>query len=193
MSVGLGYDLPLLAIQLLWINVVTDGLQDVALSFETSSDDVMNERPRSTKESLFSKDLMIEVALFGLVIALIIFSTWKYLMDRNVDLLIARSYVMMLMVFIQNVHVLNCRSEKNSIFKTSIKSNPLVIITIIGSIILQLIVTEVPLLANFLSITSVPFNIVLSLFALSLVIVAFAESYKCVNKVIRRNSGEKRK
>jgi len=177
-SVGFGYELPLLAIQLLWINIVTDGIQDIALSFETSSTDVMAEKPRSTKESIFSKDLMREVLIFGLTISFMIFSVWKFLIDNNTDLLLARSIVMLLMVFIQNIHVLNCRSEKNSIFKTSIKSNPLVIFTIIGSIILQLVVTNVEVLANFLNITTLPFKTIWLVFVFSLIIVIVAENYK---------------
>ena len=177
-SVGFGYELPLLAIQLLWINIVTDGIQDIALSFETSSTDVMAEKPRSTKESIFSKDLMRKVLIFGLTISFMIFSVWKFLIDNNTDLLLARSIVMLLMVFIQNIHVLNCRSEKNSIFKTSIKSNPLVIFTIIGSIILQLVVTNVEVLANFLNITTLPFKTIWLVFVFSLIIVIVAENYK---------------
>ena len=58
-------------------------------------------------------------------------SGMKYLMDKNTDLLTARSIVMLLMVFIQNIHVFNCRSEKQSAFKVSIKSNPFVVISVI--------------------------------------------------------------
>lgn len=180
LSVGFNYDLPLLAIQLLWINVVTDGLQDMALSFETASHDIMNEPPRSTKESLFNKDLMLEVAIFGLTIALMVFLTWKYLLDHNTDLLVARSTIMMLMVFIQNIHVLNCRSEKNSIFTTSLFTNKFVIITIIGSIILQFIVTETPFLANLLNITNLPITSVLKIFGISFIIIVVAEIYKAI-------------
>ena len=54
-SVCLGYELPLIAIQLLWLNVVTDGLQDMALSFEKGGKDIMKEKPRSAKESLLNK------------------------------------------------------------------------------------------------------------------------------------------
>lgn len=185
-AVGFGYELPLIAIQLLWINIVTDGIQDIALSFETSSTDVMSEKPRSTKESLFNKALMSEVFIFGLTIAFMIFTTWKYLMDRNVDLLIARSATMLLMVFIQNIHVLNCRSEKNSIFKTPLKSNPLIIYTIIGSIILQLIVTEIEVFAEFLNVVPLPVNIIVMLFIFSLLIIIVSEIYKLIYRNIKR-------
>ena len=185
LSDGFNYELPLIAIQLLWINVVTDGLQDMALSFETASSDIMKEKPRSTKESLFNKDLMLEVAIFGGTIGLMVFTTWKFLMDKNTDLLLARSIVMTLMVFIQNIHVLNCRSEKNSIFTTSILTNKFVIITIISSIILQFIVTKTKVLANLLNITTLSIPSVIVIFAISLIIIITAEIYKAIYRKIK--------
>ena len=186
LSIGFGYELPLLAIQLLWLNVVTDGIQDIALSFEVATSDVMLEKPRDTKESLFNKDLMLEVSVFGITIALMVFNVWKYFIDNNVSLLVARSMIMMLMVFIQNIHVLNCRSEKNSVFTTSLFSNPLVIITIISSILLQFIVTEVPVFSNMLNITGLKFINVLCLFGISLIIIVVAEVYKIIYRRVNR-------
>ena len=179
-AVCLGYDLPLVAIQLLWINIVTDGLQDMALSFEKRSDDIMKEKPRSTNEPLFSKDLIIEVLIFGLTISFMIFTVWKYLMDNNTNLLIARSTIMLIMVFIQNLHVLNCRNEKNSIFTTSLLTNPLIITTIIGSILLQILVINIPILSKFLKISVLPFDTIIISFAFSLLIILVSEVYKLI-------------
>ena len=179
-AVCLGYELPLVAIQLLWINIVTDGLQDISLSFERGNSDIMKEKPRSTNESLFSRDLMLEVLFFGLTISFMIFIIWKYLMDHNTNLLIARSIIMLMMTFIQNLHVLNCRSEKNSVFTTSIKSNPLIIITIIGSILLQIIVINIPILSKFLKVASLSFNTIIISFIFSLIIIIVSEIYKYI-------------
>jgi len=184
-SVCLGYELPLVAIQLLWINIVTDGLQDMSLSFEKGSKDVMMDKPRNTNESLFSKDLMIEVLMFGFAISFMIFIIWKYLMDRDVDLFTSRSIIMLIMVFIQNLHVLNCRSEKNSIFKTSLFSNPLIIITTLGSILLQMIVIYIPVFSSFLKITTLPFDIIIKSFAFSLLIIVTSEIYKSVYRNLK--------
>ena len=181
-AVCLGYELPLVAIQLLWINIVTDGLQDIALSFEKGSSDIMREKPRKTNEALLSKDLMLEVLIFGLSISFMIFIVWKSLMDNNTDILLARSVIMLIMVFIQNLHVLNCRSEKNSIFKTSLLSNSLVIITIVGSILLQMIVINVPILSQFLKITNMSLDIIIKSFIFSLLIIFIAEIYKIIYK-----------
>ena len=186
LAVCLNYDLPLVAIQLLWINLVTDGLQDIALSFERGNKDIMRQKPRSTKESLFSKDLMLEVLIFGVAIALIIFAVWKYLMDMKLNITIARSIIMLLMVFIQNLHVLNCRSEKSSVLTVSLMSNPFIIITIIGSVILQLLVINIPVLAGFLKVQSLPFGTIIASFILSLIILIVSEFYKFIYRKLKR-------
>ena len=61
LSVMFNFPMPLVAIQLLWLNITTDGLQDLALSFEKTDDDVMLEKPKNTNESIFNRDLFLEV------------------------------------------------------------------------------------------------------------------------------------
>ena len=178
LSILFGYDIPLVAIQLLWLNMVTDGLQDISLSLEKSEDNIMNEKPRSTDESLFSKDLMKEVAILGSTITLVVFGTWKYMMDKQFDINYARGAVMMLMVFIQNINVLNCRSEHRTIFKEKISDNPMVIGTILGSILLQLFLAEIPFTAKFLKVAPLGGGVVINLFLLSLIIIVVSEIYK---------------
>ncbi len=187
LSIAFGYDIPLLAIQLLWLNIVTDGLQDVALSFEKAEKNIMKEKPRDTKESLFSKDLMIEVGILGIAISAVVFGIWKYMMDQNVDIIIARSVIMMLMVFIQNINVLNCRSEKRTVFKESLLDNPFVIITVIGSIVLQIIMAEIPITALFLKVTPLPLLDVFKILLISFIIIVVYEIYKLIYKLRRKS------
>ncbi len=182
LSIAFGYPIPLLAIQLLWLNMVTDGLQDIALSFEPSDKMIMKEKPRDTKESLFSKDLLREVLVIGLTITTIVFITWKFMLDYNVPLLVARSIIMMLMVFIQNVNVLNCRDEKKSLFKMKIFNNKFVTITILSAIILQIVLSEIPFTALFLNVTPIPIGMILSLLIVSLSVIFAYEIYKFVYK-----------
>lgn len=182
LSIAFGYPIPLLAIQLLWLNMVTDGLQDIALSFEPSDKTIMKEKPRDTKESLFSKDLLREVLVIGLTITTIVFITWKFMLDYNVPLLVARSIIMMLMVFIQNVNVLNCRDEKKSLFKVKIFNNKFVTITILSAIILQIVLSEIPFTALFLNVTPIPIGMILSLLIVSLSVIFAYEVYKFVYK-----------
>ena len=186
LSIIFDLPMPLVAIQLLWLNVVTDGLQDFALSFEKAEKGIMKQKPRSTKETLFNKELISEVLMAGLCIGLLVFGVWVYLINKvNMDVVVARGYVMALMVFIQNIHVLNCRSERESIFKIKF-NNPLIIFSIISSILLQVIVMEVPFLSLFLKTKSIPLINLLYLFSLSLIILVIMETYKFIRRKIKK-------
>lgn len=177
--------MPLVAIQLLWLNLVTDGLQDMALSFERETDTIMEQKPRKTNESLFEKEMIKQILASGLFMGIIVFDVWfimiKYL---NFEVAHARGYVLALMVFMQNIHVLNCRSEEKSVFKNGFKENPFVLITIVSTIILQIIVMEVPILSILLQTYSVPYLHMLILLILALPVLLIIEIYK----YIRRNN-----
>ena len=175
--------MPLVAIQLLWLNLVTDGFQDIALSYEKKEKGIMKRKPISPGESIFNKELFSEVMFSGLFIGLIVFAVWFILIKRfNVDINMARGYIMILMVFIQNIHVFNCRSETDSAFSISLRSNPLIVFTVFGSILLQIIVMEVPALSKFLKAPTIPYlhMFVLLFFALNVLIVM--ELYKMIKK-----------
>lgn len=178
LSIFFDLPMPLVAIQLLWLNIVTDGLQDFALSFEPTEDKVMEEKPRKTSDSLFNKELLIEVLISGLTMGIIVFIVWNNLLKGGTNVSVARGYIMAIMVFMQNIHVLNCRSEKTSAFKISLKKNLWVPVVIIGSIILQIIVMENDVLSNFLKTSSVPFAEMLKLLGFSLIILLVVEIYK---------------
>ena len=105
LAIACGAGTPLLAIQLLWLNVITDGFQDLALSLEKPEKGLMNEKPRPTNESLFSKSMVSECSVMGISIGLIVFGAWMlFTQVLKYDIKISRSLVMALMVFLQNIH-----------------------------------------------------------------------------------------
>lgn len=188
LSIIYNMEIPLLAIQLLWLNIVTDGLQDLALSFEPPEKDLMKQKPRSKKESLFNKSLFEEITISGIFIGLIVFITWLILIKKmNMDITLSRAYIMTLMVFIQNIHVLNCRSEEESTFKVPFK-NPLLLVSITSSILLQILIVRIPLLSNFFKISTLQVKEIISLFILSLSILITMELYKLIKKLIKKIS-----
>jgi magnesium-transporting ATPase (P-type) len=179
LSIFLGLPVPLIAVQLLWLNIVTDGLQDIALSFEREEKEIMNEKPRSPKESIFDKLMFQEVLVAGLVMGLSVFGLWVYLVKFNdTDLLVARGYVMMLMVFMQNLHTLSCRSEKISAFKLPLSRNWFILFSVSSSILLQIIVMENDFTSSLLGTESLPFMNVLLTFLCSVPILFVMELFK---------------
>ena len=182
LSLIFNMDAPLVAIQLLWLNLVTDGLQDIALSFEREEESVMKEKPRNPKESIFNKLMFEEVLLSGISIGLIVFITWVVLMNIRMDVEMARGYIMTLMVFIQNVHVLNCRSEKLSIFKLRKNKNRFVIFSILSAIFLQIFILYVPFFRTVLKVDAIGFMGIVYMFLLSLPIILLMEVFKIIRR-----------
>lgn len=177
-SILCGLPMPLVATQILYLNVVTNSLQDIALNFEKSETGILKESPRSTKESLFSKSLMLECLISGAVIGGVVFAVWAGLMNAGTDLVFARSIVMALMVFIQNFHTFNCRSETKSIFQLPFNSNWFVWVSVLVVFAMQILLMEIPFLANAISLTTVPALDLIYLFILSSVILIVMEVYK---------------
>lgn len=179
LSILFNMPMPLVAIQLLWLNVVTDGIQDIALSFEIAEKDIMKEPPRDAKESLFDKTLLQEILIAGLSIGLIVFAVWIILIKVvQMDVATARGYVMALMIIIQNIHAFNCRSEKKSALDIPIASNKIFLIGVLGSAILGVAVLEVDVLAMFLKTSHIPFPHLVVLLGISLLIFLIMECYK---------------
>ncbi|MDD4706117.1 MAG: cation-transporting P-type ATPase [Bacilli bacterium] len=169
--------IPLIAIQILWLNVVTDGLQDMALSFEQHEDGVLGEKVSSPENTIFNKDLFFELLVSSLTIGLVVFGFWTFLIKNNVDIILARTYIVTLMVFMQNIHVFNCRSEKRSTFSMPL-NNKFLIFSIVGSIILQVVVLKVDVLTQFLQITNIPLWHIFGIFVVSLPLLIIMEVYK---------------
>jgi magnesium-transporting ATPase (P-type) len=96
----------------------------------------------------------------------------------------ARGYVLLLMVFIQNVHVFNCRSEYTSAFKIPIKNNLLIVVGVLATLLLQIFVTENDFFSKVLQTTTIPFTDIIKIFIMSLPILLVMEVFKKVNKNI---------
>lgn len=187
LSIMLDLPMPLVAIQLLWLNVVTDGIQDFALSFERAEDGILKEPPRSPKESIFNGELLQEIVVSGSIIGAVVFAYWNFLLNKlNMDISLARGYVMTLMVFIQNIHVFNCRSEHRSAFSVPIKKNKLIVWGVVGSILLHIVAVEIPFLSKVLQTTSVPPLHLMYLLVVSTLILVIMEVYKAINNSIRK-------
>lgn len=186
LSIVLDLPMPLIAIQLLWLNVVTDGIQDFALSFEKAEEGILKEKPRNPQESIFNKELLQEIIISGLIIGGVIFIVWFLMIKKyNMDIDKSRGYIMALMVFIQNIHVFNCRSEHKSAFAVPIKNNKLIFVGVLFSIVLQIIVMEVPILSSLLHTVSVPLLHLIYLFVIALSILVVMEIYKKINKGVK--------
>lgn len=187
LAIALDLPMPLVALQLLWLNVVTDGLQDFAMSFEKAEPGILREKPRSPKAPILDRSLFRGIIIAGLTIGVIVFVTWLYLLNvLQLDLPTARGYIMALMVFVQNIHVFNCRSELRSAFSIPLFSNKMILVSFFSAIILQVLVLEVPVLSHLLQVESVPPLHLFYLFLLALLVLDVIELRKLISRALRR-------
>jgi Ca2+-transporting ATPase len=147
--------LPFLPIQILWINLVTDGFPALSLGVEPAEKDIMKRKPRDTKESILHSSLpfILFTSFLGFLVTICIF-LWELSSGLQMGLEPkyvehkARTMAFTTTIFFQMFFVLNCKSEKKSVFSTNILSNKKLIISVIFSFILQFFVIYVPLLQN---------------------------------------------
>ncbi len=179
--------LPLLAVQLLWLNLVTNGIEDIALAFEKGEKGIMKKKPRSPSERIFNTQMMQQVLVAGLVMGGIAFAVWYYLNTYlTIDVAHARNYILLLIVFMQNVHVYNCRSEYHSTFTIPIKRNIFLVFGGLLTLILHFLVTQVPLFNPILQTNPVTLKEILIILSLALPLLLAMEIFKVIKKYISK-------
>ena len=133
-SIFFGFEIPLLAVQLLWLNLVTNGIQDVALAFEPGEKDVLKRKPRPLREGVISSILWERTLITGTVLALGTLLLFLIELDGDDTLDRARTVALTTMVLFQVFHVGNCRSETKSAFAKSPFINPFLLIGTLASL-----------------------------------------------------------
>lgn len=150
-----GWSSPLTAIQLLWVNLVTDSLPAIALGLDTPDKDIMDKPPRSPKKGLFADGLWLTIIFEGLMIGAL--ALLAFTIGANIfgGITAGRTMAFAVLSISQLVHAFNMRSE-HSVFKAGIFKNPYLVLSLISGLILEVSVISVPYLANIFGV--VPLN-----------------------------------
>jgi Ca2+-transporting ATPase len=150
----LGLPLPLLAIQILWINLVTDGAPALSLGVEPAHPRAMQQPPRDPKASILGDGLWQHAIWVGLLMAGIVLGlqAWSYHGGASEESW--RTVVFTALAFLQLSHALVVRSERESIFRLGFGSNRPLLIVLIGSVLVQLALVYVPALQPIFETTA---------------------------------------
>lgn len=141
----LGWPAPLLPVQLLWINLVTDGLPALALSLEPPEPGIMNRRPRGKKESILDLNAGATILLQGILVASAAFIAFAMIYLQGVENIIrAQVMAFSVLVYAELLRAVSARSRTVSIFRLGLSSNRLLFAAVAASALLQLSVTLIP-------------------------------------------------
>jgi Ca2+-transporting ATPase len=138
--------LPVIAVQILWINLITDGLPPMALSLEAPDKGLMKQKPTKSKEGLVSRRMIIASLGLGLLIA--IQSIWVLYraLQNEVPLPKIQTLIFTLVVISLMFNAFNWRSERYSVFSLGIFTNRSLIYAVLSTVILQLVAIYVPIM-----------------------------------------------
>jgi magnesium-transporting ATPase (P-type) len=144
---GLPY-LPLLPVQLLWLNLVTNGIQDIALAFEANEGDVLDRKTRDPQEPIFDRVMIERTVIAALTMGLVSYWTFVFLLPADPtqnDVAMARNSLLLLLVLFQNIHLGNCRSETKSAFWLSPFRSPILLAGTISALAIHVLAMHLPL------------------------------------------------
>lgn len=185
MSIAVGLPLPLSPVQLLWLNLVTQGIQDVALAFEKGEPDVLNRRPRPPKEGIFDRQMIEQTVLSGLFVGGAAFFLFQSYLGAGLSHFEASNQLLLVLILFENAHVFNCRSEVRSAFAIPIRNNPFLVGGVVTVQLIHLAAMHIPGLNHVLDIRPLSFEtwIWSALPALSIILVM--ELYKLYLRLSR--------
>ena len=176
----LGLETPLLAIQLLWINLVTDSFPAIALGLEKEENGIMERKPRNSKESIFAGGLWYKIITEGIMLGSLTLFAFA-LGNKYYGVQVGRTMAFVSLGLLELVHSFNIKTDE-SIFKTGIFENKYLIGSFFAGTFLQTIVVVVPYLAKIFEL--VPLNKIQWIYTIviSILPIVIIELQKLINK-----------
>lgn len=144
LAVAAGIALPIIPVQILWINMTTAILLGLMLAFEKIEPDAMTRPPRKTNQPILTSALIIRIVIVGILLCAGAFGFFEYALKQGRSIESARTIAVNIFVFGELFYLFNCRSLHYSMFKIGVFSNPLIWIGVVSMILLQLLFTYAP-------------------------------------------------
>lgn len=182
LSLLFGQPLPLLAVHLLWLNLVTNGIQDVALAFEPQEGHELRHPPRHPKEPIFNRLMIEQVMIAAVMIGVVAFLLFHWLLAQGYSLDEARNGTLLLMVLFENVHVFNCRSESRSVFRHNPLRNPILLFGTLAAQLVHIVAMYTPWVRDVLHIQPVSLDHWLGMLGMAFSVLLAMEIYKWVRR-----------
>ena len=172
----LGLPIPLLPLQILWMNLVTDGLPALALGVEPPEENVMKRPPYSTTESIFGRGMATFIVVIGVIMSLI--SLAVGVISYRIGDPAWQSLLFTTLIFAQLALALEVRSEENSLFRIGLFSNRSMIYAVVGTVALQLLVLYLPFFQTIFSTQPLQPRDLLIAFGAGLLVIIVVEIWK---------------
>lgn len=174
-----GLSIPLLPIHILWINLVTDGLPGIALATEPAEKNIMQRPPRNPDESLFAGGMLYQIILNGIVLAAVALAAQLWAVSEGYDVRTQQTLVFTVLCFAQLANAMSVRSVYKPVF-IRLFSNPLLVGSIVLTILLQLALIYVPVAQPLFKTTGLDSTLLMVVFILTITSLILIEIIKLI-------------
>ena len=145
--IGLPYGaIPLIAVQILYVNLATDGLPALALSVDPADPDIMRQKPRPRSQGIFTKPVVMLMTIGGVWSCFVNLMIFKWALDAGRSMLEAQALCFATLVIIQFFKAFNFRSDKKSMFQIGMFSNKWLNLAILWEVVLLTLLFYLPFL-----------------------------------------------
>lgn len=170
--------IPFLPVQLLWLNLVTNGIQGVALAFEPGEQGVLRRKPRSPSEPIFDRLMLERIIIAAVTMMVVGTGAFWWMIRAGWSDASARNALLLLAVLFENIHIGNCRSETKSALTQSPLKTPFLLAGAIGALGIHAFAMHFPLLQSVLRVEPVSWQVWGAMFVLSLAAFITIEIHK---------------
>lgn len=189
-SMLLNWEIPLLPIHLLWVNLLTDAFPALALGTEKREPGLMQEPPRSPDEPIINRGMLVNIAVQSIVMTAAVLGAFYYGW-KAYGLEMGRTYALVTLIISELLRAYTCRSEKYSVFKIGVFSNRNMNLATIFSFALLAVILFIPALREVFSVSQLHLHDIDFMLAVGAMPLIFGELTKLVKGVVRRRKTDK--
>ncbi len=177
-AIAIGFTYPLLATQILWINLVTDGIMDISLATEPDHGDIMEEKPLKKGEPILNRKIIPFLVIIVPTMVILALLVFDYYQDESVEK--ARTGAFLVVAMTQVFNAFNMRSLTRSAFSIGFFKNKYVIMAFVASVILQIAAIKLPFMQEIFHFRNIEWLDIVVITLLSSTVFIFGEVYKLI-------------
>jgi Ca2+-transporting ATPase len=175
-----GFPLPILPAQILWVNLVEDGLPDIALAFEPREKDLMQKSPEGREVSLLTREMKVIIFIIGLITDLILLGLFFWLWEQNHDIAYVRTMIFSCLTIDSLFYVFSCKSLRRNLWHINPFSNKFLVGAWVAGVLMLILALYVPGIQTLLKTTPLSLNdwlIILGLGVIELILIEATKHY----------------
>ncbi|MFW5805420.1 MAG: cation-translocating P-type ATPase [Bacteroidales bacterium] len=183
-ALAIGFNYPLIATQILWINLVTDGVMDISLAAEPGHGSMMERKPQKKGDPILNKEIFPYLLIIVPIMVTLAMFVYDYYIPEGIEK--ARTGVFLVVAMSQVFNAFNMRSLRHSAFKIGFFKNRWLIVAFVASVLLQFAAIKLPFMQQIFHFRDIDWNEILIITALSSLVFVFGELFKYLRKVFTR-------